>query len=211
LNFSQDIQELNTVTNMTNESFSLTCSYSQPRTLLQVPSVTPLNKKEGDNGKVDVLGSMQMQSPIPTKRSKHRENSVDEVSSAREERIKAKRNLDGPGKMTSKSFLAFPVNQITTKITTIGFSLGSNLDKSIENLKQPEQDRLAEASKLETGNAINLDTEYEDVSDNDSNLGLDHVRVLRHLGAISIGYKTLVVDVFCTGKLWSGQDCMFQF
>jgi hypothetical protein len=160
---------------------------------------------------VDVLGSMQMQSPIPTKRSKHRENSVDEVSSAREERIKAKRNLDGPGKMTSKSFLAFPVNQITTKITTIGFSLGSNLDKSIENLKQPEQDRLAEASKLETGNAINLDTEYEDVSDNDSNLGLDHVRVLRHLGAISIGYKTLVVDVFCTGKLWSGQDCMFQF
>jgi hypothetical protein len=41
------------------------------------------------------------------KRSKQREGSADEDSSARAERFKANRNLDGSGMLQSKSFLVF--------------------------------------------------------------------------------------------------------
>jgi hypothetical protein len=94
------------------------------------PSVTSLKKNtEGDKGKVDVRESMLIQSPLPTKRSKRRENSVDEDSNAHAERLKAERNIDSPGKATPKSFLALTDAQIATRITTLGVSLGSNLDK----------------------------------------------------------------------------------
>jgi ribosomal protein L9 len=81
---------------------------------------------------VDVRESMLIQSPLPTKRSKRRENSVDEDSNARAERLKAERNIDSPGKATPKSFLALTDAQIATRITTLGVSLGSNLDKYSE-------------------------------------------------------------------------------
>jgi ribosomal protein L9 len=81
---------------------------------------------------VDVRESMLIQSPLPTKRSKRRENSVDEDSNARAERLKAERNIDSPGKETPKSFLALTDAQIATRITTLGVSLGSNLDKYSE-------------------------------------------------------------------------------
>jgi hypothetical protein len=74
LNFSQDVQELHTATNLTREPFSMTSSPSQPGTLLQAPSVTPLKKNtEGDKGKVDVREGMLIQPPLPTKRSKQQQ------------------------------------------------------------------------------------------------------------------------------------------
>jgi hypothetical protein len=41
LNFSQDVQELNTAANLTSEPFSMTSSPSQPGTLLQAPCNIP--------------------------------------------------------------------------------------------------------------------------------------------------------------------------
>jgi hypothetical protein len=73
---------------------------------------------------------LQMHSPQPIKRSKRRENSVDEDSSARAEILKAKRNMDE----TSKSFLAFSDTQIASNITTLGVSLAINITKSVESM-----------------------------------------------------------------------------
>jgi hypothetical protein len=71
----------------------------------------------------------------PVKRSKRRESSVDEDSSTKAERLKVKRNLDSPGMYNSKSFLSFFDDKIVSSITSLGISLGNEVDKGLENIK----------------------------------------------------------------------------
>jgi hypothetical protein len=54
------------------------------------------------------------------KRSKRREGSVDEDTSASAERLKAKKNLDDPGTSKSKSFLSFSDSKIVNNIASLG-------------------------------------------------------------------------------------------
>jgi hypothetical protein len=48
------------------------------------------------------LAQLELLASKPVKRSKRRENSVDEDSSTQAESLKAKKNLDGPGMSQSK-------------------------------------------------------------------------------------------------------------
>jgi hypothetical protein len=82
------------------------------------------------------LGGMITLGVTPLKRSKRCGGSADEDSSARAERLKAKRNLDGPGMLTSKSFLAFSDSKVEKNISLLGVLLGKNVRKSIACLKK---------------------------------------------------------------------------
>jgi hypothetical protein len=70
------------------------------------------------------------------KRSKRREGTVDEDSSARAEWLKVKRNLDGPGTLSSKFFLSFPDSKVVGNITSLGVSLGKDVANGIACLKE---------------------------------------------------------------------------
>jgi hypothetical protein len=74
----------------------------------------------------------------PVKRSKRREDSVDEDSSTRAERLKAKKNVDPLGMSEVKSFLSFPNARIRSTITSLGISLGNDVEKGIDNIKELE-------------------------------------------------------------------------
>jgi hypothetical protein len=98
------------------------------------PLVT-LDRDEVTMGLKATLSDFVLSAPKPTKRSKRREDSVDEDSCTRAERLKAKKNLDGPGTSKSKSFLSFSDSRIALNITTLGISIGDDLLESIGNLK----------------------------------------------------------------------------
>jgi hypothetical protein len=171
LNFSQGNCDVNNSTEPTNDSYIMSSSPVDPG---NVTTVTPPKKGKGDSGK-KTLKQLEKLSPMPTKRSKRRENSVDEDSSARAERLKAKRNLDVPGMSSTKSFLCFSDSQIASNIANLGVLLGNNVNKSIENIKLLEHDRLVAAATNEHKNVNTNKTEEEEddiLSEKDSDLGL---------------------------------------
>jgi hypothetical protein len=65
-----------------------------------------------------LLQQYAMPMSIHVKRSKRREGSIDENSSTRAERLKAKKNLDAPGTSEAKSFLSFPNVKIKSTISS---------------------------------------------------------------------------------------------
>jgi hypothetical protein len=101
------------------------------------------------------------------KRSKRREHLVDEDSSARAERLMAKRNLDEPAMSSTKSFLPYSDSQIVFNITNLGVSLRNNTNKNVENIKLLECDRLVEASKKDPKIINTNDIEDDDISEKD--------------------------------------------
>jgi hypothetical protein len=109
-------------------------------------SVTTLNRVQGN--KDSAVMFQEMDTFTPVKRSKRREGSIDEDSSTRAERLKAKRNLDSPG-MSTKSFLSFSDDKIVSSITSLGISLGNEVDQGLEDIKNLEHNRLLEASKID--------------------------------------------------------------
>jgi hypothetical protein len=68
-----------------------------------------LTQSHVDSAHQEVTGKIVPEKPTvtPIKRSKRRERLVDEDSSSRAERLKAKRNLDALGMSMAKSFLLF--------------------------------------------------------------------------------------------------------
>jgi hypothetical protein len=105
------------------------------------------------------------------KRSKRRENVVDEDSTTRAERIKAKKNLDDTGTSTNKSFLSFSNERLVSSITSLGISLGKEVEKGVENIRELEQNRLLEGSKSKPKKMEQEISDDEDVSDMDGDLG----------------------------------------
>jgi hypothetical protein len=85
--------------------------------------------------------------------------------------------LDEQG--TSKSFLSFSDSKIALNITTLGVSLGTNVDRSVANIRELEHKRLAEACRKEP-KEINKYSSDNDISDNDSDIGLDQ-HAIQHL------------------------------
>jgi hypothetical protein len=79
-------------------------------------------------GRTQELQELAMRMITPVKRSKRREGSVDEDSSARVQCLKAKRNLDALGMMEVKSFLSFPNAKIKSTITSLGIDCGRAID-----------------------------------------------------------------------------------
>jgi hypothetical protein len=192
LNFSQEIHDVHSTFELTNKSYIMASSSAYPSI---VTKLTPQKKDEGDIGKKIILEELEGFSPKPTKRSKRRENSDDEDSCARAERLKTKRNLDGSG---TKSFLSSSDSQIALNISNLGVHLGDNEDKNIENIKLLEHNRLAEASKMDQKQINITHTQEEDdaISDKDSDLGLDHDTIQHLVGDIT-------KDVFGDdGSLW---------
>jgi hypothetical protein len=92
---------------------------------------------------------------------------VDEDSSARAERLMAKRNLDEPAMSSTKSFLPYSDSQIVFNITNLGVSLRNNTNKNVENIKLLECDRLVEASKKDPKIINTNDIEDDDISEKD--------------------------------------------
>jgi hypothetical protein len=65
---------------------------------------------------------------------------------------------------STKSFLSFSDSKLAINILNLGISLGDKVDKSMENIKLLEQDRLAEASNKEHKQSITRNTEEDDIS-----------------------------------------------
>jgi hypothetical protein len=85
----------------------------------------------------------------------------------------------------SKSFFAFSNSKVEKNIATLGVSLGNNVASTIACLKEIEHNRLVQASssklrQLELG--IMHD---EEVSDIDSDLGLDQYAIKHLVGDIA--------------------------
>jgi hypothetical protein len=134
-------------------------------------SVTTLTRVQGNKDNATMFQELDTFTPV--KRSKRREGSVDEDSSTRAERLKAKRNLDPPGMSTSKSFLSFSDDKIVTGITSLGISLGNEVDKGLENIKNLEHNRLLEASKTDLNKDKQDCSDEDDASESDSDIDLD--------------------------------------
>jgi hypothetical protein len=155
------------------------------------PLVTP-DRDEVTMGLKATLSDFVLSAPKPTKRSKRREDPVDEDSCTRAERLKAKKNLDGPGTSKSKSFLSFLDSRIVSNITTLGISIGDDLLESIGNLKALEQNRLVETSTKETKLQNKLNSDEEDISETESDMGFDQ-NAIKHLVG-DIAEEVLGVD-----------------
>jgi hypothetical protein len=121
----------------------------------------------------------------PVKRSKRRESSVDEDSSTKAERLKVKRNLDSPGMYNSKSFLSFFDDKIVSSITSLGISLGNEVDKGLENIKVLEHNWLLDASKTQTTIDKEGSSDEKDASETDSDMGLDQNAINHLVGNIA--------------------------
>jgi hypothetical protein len=110
---------------------------------------TPDDKKWGNKGNEGTLDELETRAAKIVKRGKHREDSVDEDSSARAERLKAKKNLDGPDTLNLKSFLAFSDSKVVNNIATLRVSIGKDKGKGIAGTKELEHNRLLQASNSE--------------------------------------------------------------
>jgi hypothetical protein len=130
------------------------------------------------------LGGMITPGVTALKRSKQREGSANEDSSSQAERLKVQRNLDGLGMLTSKSFLAFSDSKVVKNIALLGVSLGKNVANSIACLKENEHERLVQAASCEPNQVESGISHDGEVSDIDSDLGLDQFTI-----------KHLVVDI----------------
>jgi hypothetical protein len=121
---------------------------------------------------------------MPLKRSKRRENSVDENTSERAERLKERRNLDCPGTSKHKSFLSLSDECISSKIDRLGVALGKDGYQNINQIKKIEFDRIQQAAiEKQLQNAKDSDTEL--VVTDDSDLELDQQAIQHLVGDIS--------------------------
>jgi hypothetical protein len=110
---------------------------------------------------------------------KRRENSVDENTSERAERLKARRNLDCPGTSKHKSFLFLSDECISSNIDRLRVALGKDGYQNINQIKKIEFDRIQQAAiEKQLQNAKDSDTEL--VVTDDSDLELDQ-QVIQHL------------------------------
>jgi hypothetical protein len=120
-----------------------------------------------------------------TKRSKRRENSMDEQISDRAERLKAKRNLDAPGTPHSKPVLSFSDSCINSRIDKLGVSFGSDVKQCIRNIKRLEADRLEQdADQTHKQRSPCIDSE-NDISEDDSDSGIDQQAIQHIIGDIA--------------------------
>jgi hypothetical protein len=123
---------------------------------------------------------------LAVKRSRRRGGSVDEDSSERAERLKAKKNVDGPGMSKTKSFLSFSDSKIVSNIATLGVSIGKGIGRNIEYLKANELDRLLQASHntpKQEDMGQNVDVETSEV---DSAMRLDRQSIKHLVGDIAV-------------------------
>jgi hypothetical protein len=141
------------------------------------------DKAQGRKKNDAKIQELEIALTTPVKRCKRRESSVDEDSSTRVERLKAKKNLDGPGTSKAQSFLSFPNARIRSTITSLGIDLGSDVENGIDNVKELEYNKLLEASNLETKDKEHGTLGEENESDLDSDLGFDY-NAIQHL----VGY-----------------------
>jgi hypothetical protein len=146
--------------------------------LLDPTLVTP--RKEMNMGKEAVLAEVENLASKHVKRSKRREDSVDEDSSARAERLKAKKNLDSPGTSKAKSFLSFSDSRIISTITSLGVALGDEVDTKIGTLKDLEFTRLEEATRKEKSDLNMHNSDDEEISETESDMGFDQ-NAIKHL------------------------------
>jgi hypothetical protein len=122
--------------------------------------------------------------PMPLKRSKRRENSVDENTSERAERLKAIKNLDCPSTSKYKSFLSLSDECISSTIDRLGVSLGRDGYQNINQIKKIEFDRIQQAAiDKQIQNTKDSDTEL-DFSD-DSDFELDQQAIQHLVGDIA--------------------------
>jgi hypothetical protein len=112
----------------------------------------------------------------PVKRSKRREGSVDEDSSIRTQRLKAKKNLDEPGMSDAKSFLSFSNTKIKSNISSLSIdcSNNKNIDVGIDSIKELEYSRLLDRPEVGTTKETIDSTDDEICSDIGSDFGFDH-------------------------------------
>jgi hypothetical protein len=112
--------------------------------------------------------------PMPLKRSKRRENSVDENTSERAERLKAVKNLDCPGTSKCKSFLSYSdscLSSISSTIDRLGVPLRRDIDHSVNHIKQIEFERLHQAAiDKQVSNFLDSDNELDCSDDSDFEL-----------------------------------------
>jgi hypothetical protein len=88
-------------------------------------------------------------------------------------RLKAKKNLDDPGRSKTKSFLSFSDSKIVSNIAMLGVSIGKDIGKNIEDMKETELDRLLQAS-YNTPNQEDMSQNVDDeTSEAGSDVGLD--------------------------------------
>jgi hypothetical protein len=97
--------------------------------------------------------------PVPLKRSKRREHSVDENIGERAQRLKAIKDLDCPGMSKCKSFLSYSDSRINSTIDRLGVSLGTDSIHSVNHIKSIESGRLLQAA---------LDKQTQDSKDSDT-------------------------------------------
>jgi hypothetical protein len=105
--------------------------------------------------------------PMPLKRSK-RENSVDENTRERAERLKAIKNLDWPGTSKCKSFLSYSDSCLSSTIDRLGVSLRRDIDHSVNHIKRTEFERLHQAAiDKQVSNFVDSDNELDCSDDSD--------------------------------------------
>jgi hypothetical protein len=191
LNYNQKVHDHNADIKDTNEPNTPLLYSVDNGSQQNQPLVTP-DRDEVTMGLKATLSDFVLSAPKPTKRSKRREDSVDEDSCTRAERLKAKKNLDGPGTSKSKSFLSFSDSRIVSNITTLGISIGDDVLESIGNLKALEQNRLVETSTKETKLQNKLNSDEEDISKTESDMEFDQ-NAIKHLVG-DIAEEVLGVD-----------------
>jgi hypothetical protein len=151
--------------------------------LLDPTRVTP--RKEMNMGKEAVLAEVENLASKHVKRSKRREESVDEDSSARADRLKAKKDLDSPGTSKTKSFLSFPDSRIISMITSLGIALGDEVESKIGSLKDLELTRLEEATRKEKSDLNRHNSDAEETSETESDMGFDQIAIKHLVGDIA--------------------------
>jgi hypothetical protein len=132
-----------------------------------------VSKNEGKKGAESMLFVLENTAAKTVKRSKHREGSVDEDSSARAERLNAKKNLDDAGMSRSKSFLSISDPKMVNNIATLGVSIGNDIKKSIVSMKEVELNRLLQNSISESKHKDSCQLFDDETSEVDSDLGFD--------------------------------------
>jgi hypothetical protein len=99
--------------NFSQEGSSSYCAEQSKHLSCTIAEYTTTKKVEGKRDE-EILAEFIGSPPEPVKRSKRREQSVDEDSNARAGRLKVKKNLDDQG--MPKSFLSFSDSKIALKL-----------------------------------------------------------------------------------------------
>jgi hypothetical protein len=103
----------NSYMNFSQEGSSSYCAEQSKHLSCTIAEYTTTKKVEGKRDE-EILAEFIGSPPEPVKRSKRREQSVDEDSNARAGRLKVKKNLDDQG--MPKSFLSFSDSKIALKL-----------------------------------------------------------------------------------------------